>query len=121
MNIWYKNFVKFKQYQGTWYEYRRYETSEQSGSDCATFEYYPIDGDSMKLISRWVYIEDNFRELYRNGTISRAAGAGSASRFNLVFNDEPNRNINYHILATNYYSFSLVWSCHNIGGGQSNG
>uniref|UniRef100_A0A1B0FY26 Lipocalin/cytosolic fatty-acid binding domain-containing protein n=1 Tax=Phlebotomus papatasi TaxID=29031 RepID=A0A1B0FY26_PHLPP len=109
-----------EEYQGVWYEVYRYETSEQYGSDCATFEYYSTGDDSFDLVFRWVYIENDFEELYRYGTANRVAGAGSDARFEAVFDDEPGRTINYHILATDYESFSLVWSCHNLGNGQSN-
>ncbi|XP_055696543.1 lopap-like [Lutzomyia longipalpis] len=109
-----------EQYQGVWYEVYRYETSEQYGSDCATFEYYATGADTMDLVFRWVYIENNFDELYRYGNAVREAGAAGSARFQVTFDDEPGRNINYQVLATDYDSFSLIWSCHNLGNGQSN-
>ncbi|GAB0100000.1 Apolipoprotein D [Sergentomyia squamirostris] len=109
-----------EQYQGVWYEIYRYETSEQYGSDCASFEYWATGADSMDLVFRWVYRDRDFEELYRYGTKSRVAGAGSTGRFQAVFEDEPGRAINYNVLATDFETFSLVWSCHNLGNGQSN-
>ncbi|XP_059621320.1 lopap-like [Phlebotomus argentipes] len=109
-----------EEYQGVWYEVYRYETSEQYGSDCATFEYRATGPDSFDLEFRWVYIENNFQELYTYGNANRAAGAGNSARFQAVFDHEPGRTINYHVLATDFESFSLIWSCHNLGNGQSN-
>ncbi|XP_050664604.1 uncharacterized protein LOC126965205 isoform X19 [Leptidea sinapis] len=103
-------------YLGKWYELASYPQSFQFG-DCARARYETEDGIVVTVINTQVY-NQSLDVMYGTAVVASDDNSGV---LNVTFNFPGGVSAlaNYYILATDYSSYALVYSCRNLEGGRS--
>lgn len=116
-----------RNYAGSWFEVRRYETSLQWNGDCSTFTYTldnEQDPQELSVTHRFAF-RNNGTIIERRGTLGQRGDhhhhPSNVGHLMLRFDDAPEATINYCLLASDYENYAVVWSCENLEDGRSNG
>ncbi|CAH1637879.1 unnamed protein product [Spodoptera littoralis] len=101
-------------YEGTWIEVARYPQLMQAGQ-CNRASYTPIAGGAVSVMNSQI-INGEMTTLQGTAVVARDDGTGE---FEVSFNvNNEIRRSNYYVLATNYLSYALVYSCVNVDNGN---
>lgn len=102
-------------YLGVWYEQERYEQDFQIDFDCVTASYSLNDNSTVKVLNENLLINGRFNPTSIEGwAIETDPDDDNApAKLNVTFNNNADRT-NYQVLATDYKTYSLVWSCFNV-------
>jgi lipocalin len=113
--IYLKNF----QYSGSWFEIARYQQQDEPETDCMVSRY------SWGFISRSFQIDRNGRDFLREEPFTREANALIAfpderplrGMMNVTYYGNSRADeVNYYIIATDYFQYSVGWACENLEG-----
>lgn len=114
-------------YAGHWYEVSRYETSQQWNGDCSTFN-YRLDNEEdphALLVTHRFAFRTNGTIVDRTGSLGQRADHfhdhSNMGHMILTFDDAPDAEINYCLVASDYENYAVVWSCEDLEDGRSNG
>ncbi|XP_018019164.1 apolipoprotein D-like [Hyalella azteca] len=95
-------------YMGRWFEAHRFQAGFEDGMTCATADYAAIDDTTISVTNSAVLSD---------GTLDAISGTGSATgvpgQLIVQFPGEPVGF--YNVLATDYETYSSVYSCRQIG------
>ena len=116
-----------RHYAKKWFEVRRYETSPQWNGDCSTFD-YQLDNEEeptgLKVTHQFAF-RNNGTIIQRQGSLARRMDhhnhPPNVGHLMMVFEDAPESEINYCLVASDYENYAVVWSCENLPDGRSNG
>ncbi|XP_066988971.1 apolipoprotein D-like [Macrobrachium rosenbergii] len=103
---------KLDQYMGRWYELERFDVPFQTG-DCGTVDYYPDTNKTFSLVKTEV---SKGKPVVTKGT-AVATEEGTRSRFYVTLPDIPegDGSPNYNVVATDYKTFAVIYTCVPLG------
>uniref|UniRef100_A0A336LB91 Apolipoprotein D n=1 Tax=Culicoides sonorensis TaxID=179676 RepID=A0A336LB91_CULSO len=105
-------------YLGVWYEQERYEQTFQIEFDCVTASYSLNDNGTVRVLNENLMVQNEF--LYTSvlgwAIPSFPDEEPLQAKLNVSFFGQPNDRVNYQVLATDYRTYTLIWSCSNIDG-----
>ncbi|XP_013192152.2 uncharacterized protein LOC106136222 [Amyelois transitella] len=101
------------EYTGTWYEIERYVEQDER-SQCAGTR-YTLDGDSEEFtVLNWDVITYTLQTIEGTAVVSSDDGSGKLVVSMPINGTEVMTNTSLYVLATDYVSYSLVYSCENV-------
>lgn len=101
-------------YLGKWYEAERYFAWFEFAGKCVTANYSINENDTVKILNKQISSLTGVATSIEG--IGRLAGRSDESKLSVTFPSLPLSFIApYWILDTDYESYSVVWSCTNLG------
>lgn len=102
----------FFQYMGKWFEITRYEAKFQAGGECTTAEYSLLANNTVEVKNSQISKDGEYSVLIGN---AREANPGkNDGKLKVLFPVRENEG-DYWILGTDYVTYSVVWSCNQLG------
>lgn len=103
-------------YLGVWYEQERYEQEFQVEFDCVTATYSLNDNATVQVLNENLSINNEFMPTSILGWAAPSFPDEEPlqAKLNVSFFGQLNDRVNYQVLATDYVTYSLIWSCYNI-------
>jgi lipocalin len=110
------------QYSGTWFEIERYQQRDEEEADCMSSQY------SWGFISRSFRIDRTGKRLLTSEPFTRSANAllsfpdanPTLGLLNVTYYaDREADEVNYYIIATDYFQYAVGWGCEDLADNQS--
>lgn len=106
-----------RQYAGTWFEVERYKHADEAlpEIDCVTQRYtMNSDGSAHVRYDGRFLDQDQFSHFEFTARISFPDEDNTRSKLNLTSHDDEEHEVQYWIVATDYYQYSIVWACEDF-------
>lgn len=72
---------------------------------------------TLDVTARWSYADNSDEYKYGSAVMT---GESNVGHMTVTWDHRADEPINYHVLATDYDQYSVIWDCQNLPNGRSN-